>query len=737
MVHLAGAAGLDHQPAARAKPRAHQVVVHGGGGEQRRDRDALGRDLAIGEDDDVGRVVLAHRVLGVGAKLGEGRLHALRAPFGRVAHGQDLAAEMALGEGVRAAQLLHVLEGEDRLVDLQAHGRLGRPGREQVRARADEGHERHDELLADRVDRRVGHLREELAEVRVERLGPVRQHRERRVVAHGADGLLARDRHRRHQHLQVFLRVAEGLLAVEELVGVGRRDVVRRRDVLEADLGAVEPVLVRALAREVALQLVVGHDAAVLDVHQQHLARLQAPLPDDLLLRDVEHAHLRGHDDQVVVGDEVARGPQAVAVEGRADELAVGEGDRRRAVPRLHQRRVVLVEGAALGVHQRVAGPRLGDHQHHRVGDRVAAHHEQLQRVVERGRVGLALVDEGPDLVEVLAQQVRMDRGLARLDPVEVAAQRVDLAVVGDEAERVREVPRRERVGREALVREADGRGEALVGKIPEERADLLGEQHPLVDDRAVRERGDVEAFRVGQAERADGVARGLAHDVELALEGVAVEAAAPGAHEHLPHDRHGAPGGLAQGAVVHGHVAPAQQRLALVRDRPLDLAHAGRARGGLARQEDHPDPVGAGLGQLHLLPGHLLPEERVRDLHQQPRPVAVQGIGPGRPAMAQVVEDREPLLDDVVGLPALDVRDEAHAARVVLVAGVVESLFRRAAGFRIHAGHLWNAALEQWYPRRPAFGMTRGNSGFWRRPRSCRRESVGVCDPRGPTHPP
>ena len=53
--------------------------------------------------------------------------------------------------------------------------------------------------------------------------------------------------------------------------------------------------------------------------------------------RDVEHADLGRHDDQVVLGDVVARRAQAVAVEHGADADAVGERDRRRAVPRLHQ----------------------------------------------------------------------------------------------------------------------------------------------------------------------------------------------------------------------------------------------------------------------------------------------------------------------------------------------------------------------------------------------------------------
>ena len=50
----------------------------------------------------------------------------------------------------------------------------------------------------------------------------------------------------------------------------------------------------------------------------------------------------------VVVGDDEARRAQAVAVERGADLAAVGEGDGGRAVPRLHQGGVVLVEGPRL-----------------------------------------------------------------------------------------------------------------------------------------------------------------------------------------------------------------------------------------------------------------------------------------------------------------------------------------------------------------------------------------------------
>jgi len=146
------------------------------------------------------------------------------------------------------------------------------------------------------------------------------------------------------------------------------------------------------------LELLVVDDAALLEVDQEHLARLQAPLPDDLVLGDRQHAALGGHDDEVVVGDQVARRAQAVAVERRADLLAVGEDHRRRPVPGFEHRRVVFVERTAALVHQRVLLPGLGDHHHRRMRQRVAGHRQQLERVVE-GR-GVALVGKA-DRVEL------------------------------------------------------------------------------------------------------------------------------------------------------------------------------------------------------------------------------------------------------------------------------------------------------------------------------------------------
>ncbi len=236
------------------------------------------------------------------------------------------------------------------------------------------------------------------------------------------------------------------------------------------------------------LELFVRDEPAFVEVYEQHLTGLQPPLGDDILFRDRQHAHLGGHDDALIARDEVARRAQAVAVEGCADLPPIGESDRGGAVPGLHQRGVVLVKGASLLVHERISGPGLRNHHHDRVRERIAALDEKFERVVEASGIGLALVRDRPQLVDVLAEQVGGHRCLARRHPVDVAAQRVDLPVVRDHPVGMRERPRRECVRGEALVHERERALEILIVQIGIIGAELIGEEHALVDDGAARD---------------------------------------------------------------------------------------------------------------------------------------------------------------------------------------------------------------------------------------------------------
>ena len=180
------------------------------------------------------------------------------------------------------------------------------------------------------------------------------------------------------------------------------------------------------------------------------------PLRTHVLGRRVEHADLGRRHQEAVLRHHVARGPQSVAVEHRADLGAVGERDRRGPVPGLEQAGVVLVVGAPVLVHQRMVLPGLGDHHADRVRQAAAGQDQELERVVERAGVAASRPDDRVDLLQVVAEQLGAQRPLARVHPVHVAAQRVDLAVVAEVAVGMRQIPGREGVGRVARVHERE-----------------------------------------------------------------------------------------------------------------------------------------------------------------------------------------------------------------------------------------------------------------------------------------
>mmetsp|Transcript_20954 Transcript_20954/g.80705 ORF Transcript_20954/g.80705 Transcript_20954/m.80705 type:complete len:801 (-) Transcript_20954:283-2685(-) len=288
VVHLARGARLDDQAGRRAQPLAHQVVVHRGQGQQRWDRDAVLAHVAVRDDQDV--VAGLDRVHGGGAQRSQLRLDTFAPPGARVGDVQLLGLELAVRGPLDATQPRHVVEVEDGLADLQPHRRVDRVDVQQVGLGADEAVQRHHDVFADRVDRRVRDLREQLLEVVVERLVLAGEHRQGRVVAHRADAFLAIGGHRGEQELDVLLRRAKGLLAVQQRRVERRTNALRNGDIVELDADVFDPLAVGSRVGELVLQFLVIDDAALLQVDQEHLAGLQAPLLDDLALGDGQHA---------------------------------------------------------------------------------------------------------------------------------------------------------------------------------------------------------------------------------------------------------------------------------------------------------------------------------------------------------------------------------------------------------------------------------------------------------------
>jgi hypothetical protein len=228
------------------------------------------------------------------------------------------------------------------------------------------------------------------------------------------------------------------------------------------------------------------------------------------------------------------------------------------------------------------------------------------------------------------------------------------------------------------LVHQRERRLGVGIGHIGVHGLDLVGAQHPLVDQRVAREAGQVREGLLAHVRRRDGLLEELTDHVELALEVWAVADICPAPDEDLLDDRLDGARRLAEKRVVRRHVAPAEEPLTLVLDdRVEERLHAMPGR-GVPGQEHEPAAVLAGVGEGNVQARTLPPKESIGDLDQDAGPVSGVRLAAARAPVEQVLQDGERLGDDGVGLASLEVHHEAHTARLVLVTGIVETLSRR-----------------------------------------------------------
>ncbi len=122
--------------------------------------------------------------------------------------------------------------------------------------------------------------------------------------------------------------------------------------------------------------------------------------------------------------------------------------------------------------------------------------------------------------------------------------------------------------------------------------------------------------------------------------------------------------------------VAPAEHGEAFLADDALDDAFALQALLRLHRQEHHADAVFACRRQREA---RACAHSRAKNLCgiwiRTPAPSPVSGIAAASAAMRQIDQNLNALDDDVVRFVTVDVGNEADAAGIVLIAGVVETL--------------------------------------------------------------
>jgi len=370
--------------------------------EQTRNRRPLFIDASIAQDQEL--VAVFDGLRGLSAHGINSRAQSV-GPFGdSEQHSQRLAFEVGIRD---AADLLQIGIRQNRLLHLDAAAGFRRFVH-QIGFGADIGHEGHHELFADRIDRRIRHLREQLLEVLEQQLRTVGQHRKRRIRSHRRDRFLAGHNHRRDHHFELFDRVTERLLPLADCRMVGLRNVQRLGQLVQRNTVLRHPAAIGLAAYDIGFDLLVVDDPALHGVDQEHASGLQPALQANGFGVGRQHARFRSQNYCAVRRDLVATRAEAVAVQRRADHLAVSETDGCRTVPRLHHRGMILIEASAVEVHLRIRHPGLRYQHHHGVGQRAAAQQQKFERVVQASRIALLLVDDRKQLFHILPEQLRV-----------------------------------------------------------------------------------------------------------------------------------------------------------------------------------------------------------------------------------------------------------------------------------------------------------------------------------------
>ena len=459
-------------------------------------------------------------------------------------------------------------------------------------------------------------------------------------------------------------------------------DVERLR--VEGATLLAQPETVGAAGRDGGLDDVVAQQPPVLEVDGDHLAGAQAALLEDVLAGQVHRAGLGGEREQAGAGARVAGRAQAVAVHAGAGVAAVGEGDERRPVPGLLQAGVVLVE---LGDPRVAAGARVlvgGRQGHHQRLERAAAAaHQQLDELVQGAGVAAVAVDHGQQVGDARAPHRSRQLRLPGAHPREVAEQRVDLAVVRQQAHGLGEAPLGRRVGAEAAVQHGVGAHERGVLQVRIELGQHRGGDHALVDHRPRRQRADVEVVQApddGLAE--ERLADGPAGQEQGALELVAGQDGRLG--DDLLHVRVTLAHARGQRLGAQRHGAPADHHQALVAERLGDQLPGQVALALLPRQEHHADRGRERPRLGDALLGEPRLEHAPGDRRQDAGAVRGFAVGADPAAMLHRGERAEGELDHFAVRLARHARDQPDAAGGVVAPGGARERGRQAGGHEV-----------------------------------------------------
>ena len=149
-------------------------------------------------------------------------------------------------------------------------------------------------------------------------------------------------------------------------------------------------------------------------------------------------------------------------------------------------------------------------------------------------------------------------------------------------------------------------------------------------------------------------------------------------ADEKLPHDRLDAPCRSAERLIPGRHIPPAQHLLTFFANDLLKKLFALLPLARLGRQEHKADAILPLHGKVEPEALTFLFEKGVGRLQKNAGAVAGVLLAAAGPAMFQIDENLERLLDNARRPASLEIHDEADSAGIVLVPRIIQALLGR-----------------------------------------------------------
>ena len=313
MHHFPDFPGFDHDPRPGAESFTDQVVMEPGRRQEGGDGSALPIHLPIAENDH--RRPSPDQFLRPPEDSVEGVFQgAARLVAGREEHFDLGRRDPGM---VGAPETGHIFRRKDRVGKLEP-GAVQRGLFEEIMFPADPAHQGHHQFFPERIDSRIGHLGEELFEIGIKQLGLVGESRQGGIVAHRPDRFLTPGGHRADHQFKLLVGVAECVETALETFRGFDRNPGRAEQSPQLNPVIPDPAPVGLAAGDPAFNLVVGNDAAFIQIEQKHLPGLEPAPFQNIGGIDLEDPGLRGQNHQTASGYGIPGRPEAVAVQGRA-----------------------------------------------------------------------------------------------------------------------------------------------------------------------------------------------------------------------------------------------------------------------------------------------------------------------------------------------------------------------------------------------------------------------------------